>query len=321
MRIRRRDFGATGAVRAVPVALLSWGGLLSALVGGVFGVPAAVQGQQQGGVDVAPEPEAGLAVQGQVVARGSGLPAVFVQVRLIPIEVEDDDPDPVEPPPDRRERASLETLTDSLGVFRWARVPSGPYRLEVSGLGYRSLEQEVRIRGAPPVEIRVELVPEALALDPVVVVAIRSPRLDAGGFYERRERGLGSFLDRDEIELRAPGRVSDLLRTFAGLQLQAGPTGQASQVTLRGGCRPDIVIDGVNLGPNTSPDDFLIPGDLEGIEVHRGPTGPAQFARGSCGMILFWTVDPAVRGGGQPFSLRRLLAGIGFFVFAILATR
>jgi hypothetical protein len=284
--------------------------------------PGMALAQQSAGAD-RDEPSRGLPVQGVVMDIGTGTPVVLARLRLVPVEAAEGDslvaPDPARPVGDPLR--PFEALSDSAGAFRWPRVPQGPYRLEVSGLGYRALEQEVVIRGAPPVEIRVELVPEALTLEPIVVVVVRSLRLEAGGFYSRRQLGLGSFLDRDEIELRSPSRTSDLLRGFAGVQVQQGPMGQGGRILIRGMCRPDIVIDGLNLGPNVFPDDLLIPTDLEAIEVHRGPTGPAQYSRGACGMIMFWTADPSVRGGGSPFSRRRLLVAVGFVLLALLVTR
>jgi hypothetical protein len=330
-------FRAAGSAKAGFAALLlglRWGraarlpGAAAVLM--VIAFLPGVARAQQPGAGVPDEAARGLPVQGVVVDIGTGAPVAVARLRLVPVEPVEGDtlalPDEPAPAPTPQRGADgalrpFEALSDSVGAFRWPRIPQGLYRLEVSAFGYRGIDQEIVIRGAPPVEIRLELVPEALMLDPVVVVVLRSPRLEAGGFYSRRQTGQGTFFDRDEIERRFPSRTSDLLRGLAGVQVQTGPAGQGGRLLIRGTCRPDIVIDGLNLGPNVFPDDLLLPGDIEGVEVHRGPTGPVQYSRGACGMILFWTADPAVRGGDRPFSRRRLLVAVGFILLAFLATR
>lgn len=295
----------------MPVALFRWA-LLLLMSGGVPGLSAQLP---TGSV----ETRSDLLVQGVVREVGTGVSVRLARLRLIPIAEGAVDTTAVAPPGGRLE--PMEVLSDSSGAFRWPRVQPGRYQLEVTALGYQALEREVQIQGAPPVEVRIELTPEALSLEPVVVVLLRSARLHATGFYQRRDQGAGRFMDREEIERRSGSRVTDLLRGMAGVQIQPTRAGQVPQVVLRGGCRPDIVIDGMNLGPNLSPDDILTPGDLEGIEVHSGISAPAGLSRGGCGMLVFWTADPVSRGGGRPLSWGRIVAGITFVVLALFATR
>jgi len=295
----------------LPVAPIRWA-LLFLLGSGIPGLSAQLP-------TGAMEARSDLLVQGVVREVGTGVPVRSARLRLLPIP--EAVTDTIARPPTEGPGEPLEVLSDSAGVFRWSRVPPGRYQLEVTALGYQALEREVQIQGAPPVEIRVELTPDALTLEPVVVVLLRSPRLHAAGFYQRRDQGAGRFMDRDEIERRGGSRVTDLLRGMAGVQIQPTRGGQVPQVVLRGGCRPDIVVDGMNLGPNLSPDDVLSPGDLEGIEVHSGISAPAGLSRGGCGMLVFWSADPAARGAGRPLSWGRIVAGIAFAVLALLATR
>ena len=303
--------GAAGTVLTVFVAPFRW--ILALLLLGGAGLSAQEPTSEL-------ERRSELLVQGTVRETGTGQPIPLARLRLVPLtEIEGDT---LQGQAEMAARSQgPDVLSDAAGAFRWDRVLPGRYQLEVTALGYRPLEKEVRIQGAPPVEIRVELVPEALALEPVVVVVLRSPRLHAAGFYQRREQGGGRFMDREEIERRGSSRVTDLVRGLAGVQIQPTRAGQVPRVVLRGGCRPDIVVDGMNLGPNISPDDVLSPGDLEGIEVHSGASAPAGLSRGSCGMLVFWTADPAVRGGTRPWSRGRLIAGAAFVLLALLATR
>jgi hypothetical protein len=65
-------------------------------------------------------------------------------------------------------------------------------------------------------------------------------------------------------------------------------------------------------------DDFLTPERIEGVEVYTSfSTAPAEFIYGTCGVILFWT-RPGGREGGDPWSWRKVLIGLGVAVGLIL---
>jgi hypothetical protein len=227
----------------------------------------------------------------------------------------DDDSVPIEVEPPR---SDYETVTDADGLFRFAAVIPGRYRLEAGAFGYTPLAQEVSIRGASPFEIRVGLVPEALSLAPVVVTSVRSARLTTVGFYDRRNRGLGSFMERDQIEGRLALRTTDLFNYVPGVQVRPAPRGSGGVLTLRGGCRPDLVLDGLNLGPDVLVDDVLSPLDVEAIEVYGGVTVPIEYSRSNCGAVMLWTADAATLEDAAPFSFRRVFATLGFLVGAML---
>jgi hypothetical protein len=275
----------------------------------------------------AQDPPAGLVVVGTVTDALTRQGISLALVRLVPLGPSPGDPSrdaavPADPaPPDPLHLAPREARTDPEGRYRIEGVVPGRHRLEVEALGYGPVEEGIAVAGASPMEIRIALAPEAFALAPVVVTSIRSPRLDRYGFYDRRARGLGTYLDRDQIADRFPGQVSDLFRTMAGVQVRPTGRGTASILTMRGGCLPDLVVDGMNLGTRGSIDDLLIWSDLEGVEVYRGATAPVQYARSGCGAVLLWTADPEARQGTAPLSWRRVFLAAGFVVLATLLTR
>jgi hypothetical protein len=282
--------------------------LLSALLAGAAALAFAPGAQAQ---QVRPA----IDVIGSVGDAQSDLPMASVPVRMIPVPQLDDDGVAIE---EERPRSIRETVAGPDGRFTFPAVIPGRYLLQVSAFGYAPIEQEMSIRGASPFEIRVGLVPEALTLAPVVVTSVRSPRLSTAGFYERRTRGLGNFMDRNQIEERLALRTSDLFNYFPGVQVRPARMGSGGVLTIRGGCRPDLVLDGLNLGPEVLVDDVVTPSDVEAIEVYRGAASPIEYSRSNCGSVMLWTADPATREDGAPFSFKRIFAAVGFVIGALL---
>jgi hypothetical protein len=108
--------------------------------------------------------------------------------------------------PDREER--WEQLTDTVGRFAIEWLPLGTYDLHVEALAFLEFTRPVTFSEAGTADVRVEMVPDALELEPIVVTATRPAWLADVGFYERRARGLGYSLAREEIEARNPYLVS-----------------------------------------------------------------------------------------------------------------
>jgi hypothetical protein len=262
-----------------------------------------------------------VTVTGQVVdaMTGTALPAVRLRLHpAVPDAADAVDPaDPAAPAALPRVR---EALTDAEGRFTLDAVRIATYRLTAESLGYATLESTVLVMGASPFDIRIRLAPEALALEGVVVTSARSPRLAAAGFYERQGRASGSFVTRADIEARFHFNTTDIFRTLPGVRVLSSGRGTSGILMIRG-CRPDIVIDGMNLGPNLSVDEIITPSDVEAIEVYRGASAPVTYSRSNCGVVVIWSADPATRVGDRPASWRRLLVAAGFVVLALLATR
>lgn len=111
-------------------------------------------------------------------------------------------------------------------------------------------------------------------------------------FWRRRERGMGRFFTRDDIERRHPIDVSDMLRMIPGFSVyRVGSTTRIRSSRGARRCGPGIWIDGHRLF-DSDLDTFVHPQDVEAIEVYSGfAQTPAQFGGGfnSCGAIVIWT--------------------------------
>lgn len=211
-----------------------------------------------------------------------------------------------------------EITTDSAGGFVFEDVRPGPYRLRARRVGYRESAGTLRLSADSIVELQLRMSAASVALRPVTVVARSrrtvSPVLE--GFYGRLERGQGRFVTRDEIQARNPVRVTDLLRSIPNLNGHAARGGVGGITMSRGSsgdrCTVVFFVDGMLVsqpsmggpfrgGPRQDQaiDDYVQPGDVEGIEIYRGESDtPAEFVTRwvGCGTIVIWTRRGEMRG-------------------------
>jgi hypothetical protein len=178
------------------------------------------------------------------------------------------------------------------GKFTFRPVRAGAYILTARRIGFAPVTWSFAVADSVSLVI---IMHRSAATLPRVVINGQSMRLTAKlyGFYERlRTSGAprSSYITRDDIERRNPARTSDLIRD----------RGSRASACLRG----VIYLDGAQMHKQSSfapPDtrvaiDIIPPGDIEAIEIYRGPsTIPSQYNGTSpsgtppgC-VILVWT--------------------------------
>ena len=175
-----------------------------------------------------------------------------------------------------------------------------------------------------------QMVPDAVELEAIIVVSRRSGYLESNGFYSRRAQGLGSTFTRAEIEATGQMRMTEIIRNARGptlervgpetVELDSEPVSHPYLFMRAGGstCRPDIVLDGVNLGSDRAIDERVSTLDLEAIEVHRTTSIPLQFRQSHCGAVILWTQDPHMVGPTRPLDMRRWAVAGGFVLFTLI---
>lgn len=210
-------------------------------------------------------------------------------------------------------RTRLVGLSGFDGHFTLLGVSAGEYAIQIERIGYRPTSISVSVSEGRAVHLDVGLEVAPLALDELVVT---------GTATDTRLRQVGSAVARlriDEVTDR-PGTVSDFLQGQAvGVEVTggSGEAGQGRQIRLRGNgsmvlsSQPLVYVDGVRImegafpaevfdGPaagvpsganvTTSPLDLVSVGDVERIEVIKGPAATTLYGSGAAnGVIQIFT--------------------------------
>jgi hypothetical protein len=141
--------------------------------------------------------------------------------------------------------------------------------------------------------------PAVMVLDSAQALRNFRPRwLD--GFVDRRRMGLGTFLDRVEIEQARAVRTSYLIARAAGIgasegfgydvldvsRCRAGMGGGSKAIIFVDGLKTETSTNGRFLSLGTVPPEILL-----GVEIYRGQGSiPPQYADPeACLVVLLWT--------------------------------
>jgi len=191
---------------------------------------------------------------------------------------------------------------DERGQFRIAGLAAGRHVLRVRALGFAAIEGTLDLVADSTIEVDVTL-ERVTALDTVRTLAATVSLYGPPDFRERRARGGGFYLTRDEFERNAPSRLSDILARVPGVRRHArldaaGVTAYVYTMrgvsTLRGEvCPINVYLDGRNLDLGQEDLDRLVrPSDIEAIEVYTGSAQiPPRFngPTARCGVLVLWT--------------------------------
>ena len=214
--------------------------------------------------------------------------------------------------------SSARAVSNEAGEFRLSRLPPGTLQVNVRRLGYRPESRIVRVEPDRETRLLVTLAPLPQRL-PTVEVQRRAEPYDSrlAGFNARKERRIGHYVTREQLELMNSARFVDALRDVPGVQLRP-IRGGGTTLILRGSrCPPLVFIDGFPAGAGVMDLDMIDLASVEGVEIYSGvATVPPEFmgARGGhgCGVIAIWSRPARARKHRAALSgdadLERLLA-------------
>ncbi len=209
-------------------------------------------------------------------------------------------------------------VSDQDGGFVFEKIPAGTYRVVVTLLGYRTLRDTLRVEADTGVEVVLPLSVDPIPLAPIIVEARAYRPWFLDDLERRRRSGFGYFVTRDEIEERSPLYTTDLLRTVAGVSVV--PTSAGALIRLRGGCRPEIVLDGARTIADLPLDAIIRPLEVEAVEVYHGVNAPPEYSNNACGAVLIWS-RRGTPGGSTTGFWRRLAFALSFLAVGILLIR
>ncbi|MEP6733387.1 MAG: carboxypeptidase regulatory-like domain-containing protein [bacterium] len=202
--------------------------------------------------------------------------------------------------------SELLTHTNDAGGFRLANTPVGAVKITIRRLGFEQTTVDLQLRAGQTDSLVVALTSVAANLPGVLVedeAMTRSKRLLAG-FWDRRSRGFGHYVTRDEIEKREPHEFTDIVRMTPSVSIVNVNGRRVVRFSrgpgIRGDCPPQYWVDGMRV-ESASPEEFP-PQDVEAIELYAGnATIPPQFApkmqslrSQTCGVIVIWTRLPGL---------------------------
>jgi hypothetical protein len=195
----------------------------------------------------------------------------------------------------RESRAS--GATNEQGVLHLSMPRPGTYTVAVEAAGFLPQQRRIRWTGGG-----IDLLDFALEMRPVELPAVEArasrgaARLANTGFHQRRSQRVGRFVTRTEIDARRPARLSEMLRSMPGVQINRtsfsdshASMGRSALASRR--CPIQYFVDGVLTMPGFNIDD-VPPASVEAVEVYHGAAQiPAEFNRQNalCGVIVIWT--------------------------------
>ena len=186
-------------------------------------------------------------------------------------------------------------VTRANGEFTLDSLPSGTQALVVRKLGYGVTERAVELASNQATQATVTM-EEFVSLATVRVEAAQDKALSDIGYLQRKQMGMGNFLDGNQINHESMS-FSDVMRIVPGLRIVPTGDGRTSVIqdsrSATGGC-VTYYVDGSPWQTMTPGDidSFVRPNELVAIEVYHGSQAPPQYTQpgqSGCAVIVAWT--------------------------------
>lgn len=203
------------------------------------------------------------------------------------------------------------TLTNVSG--EWALTLPAKQKIQIAVRRIGFLPGKLDLEAGGDTSVTVVLQPLAVLMETQVIRAKEQVRnLAFRGFYERMaeaERGalVGEYVTPEEIEMRNPQRVTQLLEQRRGLSVRRSGTCNIVVTCFRvlgaNNCVATVYLDGHRInrlsdaaasGANAAPalDELITVTSVSAIEVYpRGSSAPPKYQSlaGTCAVVVIWT--------------------------------
>jgi len=209
----------------------------------------------------------------------------------------------------------LGARTDSLGKFFFNGIPKGIFRVIIRRVGYNSFSIDARFSGADTLAADFALIPAAIPLDSVTVIAGATVHGKFLEFEERRVHGGGAFLTRTDLEKQKDRQLGEIVSGLPGLRVSRygaesavassrwnggqnrGGDAMDRRKGAQRGCYSQVYIDNVRVFASGAGEalfniNSIPPSAIQGIEYYASrEETPIQYAsdRAECGTMLIWT--------------------------------
>jgi hypothetical protein len=216
-------------------------------------------------------------LRGTVVARATGEPLADARVTVVGL--------------------GSATVTDAEGAFGVRLNAAGEYTVEARRLGYATARVALRLEPGQTTLLAMVLDLAPVAIAPVAVAADAAPHATSKlrGFHERRQRGNGHFVTREEIERRGASQISHLFPNVPGLSVvhtQGGGSSMRSDRNRRlRDCPITVYVDGMHYQLSIFEISEIHPRDIEAVEFYPSVAqAPPQFRirSAACGVLVIW---------------------------------
>lgn len=230
----------------------------------------------------------------QQTSTGSSLGGVIITTDGLGIELADIE---ILPGIGRRQSSTA-------GKFRFDSIPPGRYLLAVRRIGFIPLRTFVTLEPGQHLEYEIVLEIMPVVLPDVVVEALDKEWTKSLRDFEfRRQRSVGTFLDRDQILESGATELRFLVRRHAPTFYTASSTGTRTGTVALGnfrsrrvfgsrtaGCNPRIAFNGQLWSRDMSLDDLNL-AEVEALEIFKQDEIPLEFRdpfNPACGLVVVW---------------------------------
>ncbi|WP_083629660.1 TonB-dependent receptor [Tenacibaculum agarivorans] len=212
------------------------------------------------------------------------------------------------------------------GRFTFVAIPQGNYKLKISYLGYKDIEQEISVTENQTTSVALTLTPDAFQLNEVEITAFGLSGQARALNTQKNNMNITNVVSTDQIGKFPDANIGDAVKRIPGITMQVdqgearniivrGLSPQLNSVTLNGSRIPSAEGDNRNIQMDLIPSDMI-----QTIEVNKAvtPDMDADALGGSVNLVTRTAPQgfrvAATLGSGISFITNRRILNGSFLV-------